>query len=309
MKNYQALFVVPSLIVFALAGCSGNDNSQNTDTDDRDAADSTDDIDTADKEDTENDTNGILNIIGLKDDDHVSGYTSGRINSNFEVPNTAGTWVQARLKITLKRCDATDPYVNGSWPAFWMLGSNSSERGYGGSVSWPSCGEIDIMEWIGSYDDTHYATNQWGSPGFTVDHNRPARVDFTIGPENWHVYGVRFNGGSITYTLDGQDLETKIYDDGEEHSHRIILNMALGGDMGGAIAEDFEYNILQIDWVRVTDASGTILWADEMDDENTTKSNWFVFMGNAYNNEKQYYTNWETDNFQWHNDPTLGECN
>jgi beta-glucanase (GH16 family) len=209
----------------------------------------------------------------------------------------------------MKRCNAGDPYVNGTWPAFWMLGGNSGEQGYGGSVAWPDCGEIDIIEWIGTYDATHYQTNQWGSPAFPVDHNSPSTVNYSIGPERWHTYGVRFNGDTITFTFDGQDVSTKSYNDADDHTHRILLNMALGGDMAGTIAGDFSSDELQIDWVRVKDASGNVLWSDEMDDENTTKSKWFPFIGFAYNNEEQYYTDWETDNFSRHDDSTLGECN
>ncbi len=134
-------------------------------------------------------------------------------------------------------------------------------------------------------------------------------MNYTTGPENWHVYGVRFNGGSITFTFDGTEVATKAYDDPAGHTHRILLNLALGGDMAGQIASDFEEEMLQADWIRVTDAGGNLLWADEMDDETFTKANWFSFIGFAYNNEEQYYTDWETDNFQWHNDSTLGECN
>jgi hypothetical protein len=40
------------------------------------------------------------------------------------------------------------------------------------------------------------------------------------------------------------------------------------GDMAGTIASDFSSDELQIDWVRVTDTLGNVLWSDEMDDEN-----------------------------------------
>jgi beta-glucanase (GH16 family) len=39
--------------------------------------------------------------------------------------------IEARMKL---------PSVPGFWPAFWMLGNNFNQ------VSWPECGEIDIME-------------------------------------------------------------------------------------------------------------------------------------------------------------------
>jgi len=35
------------------------------------------------------------------------------------------------------------PEGQGMWPALWMLGKNITD------VSWPSCGEIDIMEMVG----------------------------------------------------------------------------------------------------------------------------------------------------------------
>jgi hypothetical protein len=252
---------------------------------------------------------GILSIVGLKENDHGAQYTSGRLNSTYSVPNDAGTFVEARMKMALKRCTNSDPYVNGTWPTIWMLGSD--EPSYGGNVSWPGCGEIDIIEWLGKDNDSRYQTNQWGSPNFTVSHNSPGFVYYKsgAGPEEWHNYGVRFNGDTITFTFDGVNQGTKTYNDADSHSHRIILNMALGGDMGGTIASDFTSDTMQVDWVRVTNSSGAILWQDEMTSEATTKSKWTPFIGTAYNNEVQYYTNWEADNFKWHTNYSLGECN
>jgi beta-glucanase (GH16 family) len=307
MHIKRDIFLVLSFVLFACTDKSTNDQDSSNDAGSDSDSDSSSDADTPTDTGTDS-TSGILSIIGLRENDHGADYTSGRLNSNYEVPNDVGTWVQARLKMATKRCNAEDPYINGTWPAFWLLGSDSSEQGYGGSVAWPECGEIDIVEWIGSYDDTHYQTNQWGSPAFPVDHNSSTVVNYTTGPENWHVYGVRFNADSITFTFDGTDIATKSYDDSDDHSHRIILNLALGGDMAGEIAEDFEQGMLQVDWVRVTDAAGNLLWSDEMESESSVKENWFPHIGFAYNNEEQYYTDFEADNFKWHEDAALGQC-
>lgn len=44
------------------------------------------------------------------------------------------------------------------WPAFWMLGTNI------GTVGWPECGEIDIMEWVGNDSGhIHGSTHATGS--------------------------------------------------------------------------------------------------------------------------------------------------
>ena len=60
-------------------------------------------------------------------------YSSARIKTKGKFAFTYGK-VSARLKI---------PKGQGIWPAFWMLGSDF------GSVGWPNCGEIDILENIG----------------------------------------------------------------------------------------------------------------------------------------------------------------
>jgi hypothetical protein len=253
--------------------------------------------------------NGVLSIIGRKQDMNGAAYTSGRINSHYEVPNTPGTRVEVRAKMGRKRCNDADPFVDGTWPAIWMLGSDATEQNYGGNVVWPGCGEIDINEWLGAWNADHYLTNQWGEPVFRAAHNVPATVPYGAdGPEKWHVYGLRFNGDTITFLFNGADQATQTYADAAGHSHRIILNMALGGDLGGAMAADFVSDEIQIDWVRVFDAAGDLLWQDEMNDEATTKANWFPFTGRAYNNELQYYTNWAADNFEWHTDMQRGEC-
>ncbi len=62
------------------------------------------------------------------------GYQSVRMNTGGKHDFQYG-FVEARIKI---------PYGNGIWPAFWMLGSNI------GDVGWPACGEIDIMETVGT---------------------------------------------------------------------------------------------------------------------------------------------------------------
>ena len=67
----------------------------------------------------------------------VDSYTSARLNTNGKQTFTYGYMV-ARGRM---------PYGQGIWPAFWMMGTNI------GSVGWPTCDEIDIMENIGNSGD------------------------------------------------------------------------------------------------------------------------------------------------------------
>ncbi|MDG1145127.1 MAG: glycoside hydrolase family 16 protein, partial [Flavobacteriales bacterium] len=93
--------------------------------------------------------NGLLKIVAIKenfnDQGHTKQYTSARLNSKFSF--TYGK-VEVRAKL---------PYGVGTWPAIWTLGKNIIEPGgywtnSFGTTSWPTCGEIDIME--------HWGDNQ-----------------------------------------------------------------------------------------------------------------------------------------------------
>ena len=77
--------------------------------------------------------NGQLVIEADNENYSGNNYTSARMKTQGKWSWTYGR-IEARLKI---------PRGQGIWPAFWTLGSNI------GSVGWPTCGEIDIMENIG----------------------------------------------------------------------------------------------------------------------------------------------------------------
>ena len=93
-------------------------------------------------------SNGTLKIKALKetfeDQGVVKGYTSARLNSKF-------AFTYGRVEVRAKM-----PTGKGTWPAIWMLSKNISGHGnyfrslgFGG-LSWPDCGEIDIVEHWGS---------------------------------------------------------------------------------------------------------------------------------------------------------------
>lgn len=90
---------------------------------------------------------GYLHITAL----NPSGtdYTSGRITTKGKQEFTYGKVViRARL-----------PEGQGIWPALWMLGGNIS------TVSWPQCGEMDIMELLGQTPNKVYGTVHWNDNG------------------------------------------------------------------------------------------------------------------------------------------------
>ncbi|HHU37609.1 MAG TPA: glycoside hydrolase family 16 protein [Treponema sp.] len=90
-------------------------------------------------------SDGILKITAKKENYAGFAYTSGRINTKNKFAPKYG-------KIEVR---AMTPVGSGTWPAFWMLGSNMD------SVGWPKCGEVDIMEIFGANSATNLGTVHW----------------------------------------------------------------------------------------------------------------------------------------------------
>jgi len=88
-------------------------------------------------------SDGTLKIVAKRESYIYAGsrknYTSARLNSKFDMQ-------YGRIDVSAKL-----PESAGTWPAIWTLGTNINERGNyhgntAGSVGWPACGEIDLME-------------------------------------------------------------------------------------------------------------------------------------------------------------------
>ena len=101
---------------------------------------------------------GILHIRANKEDYEGSKYTSARMITKGKFSFTYGT-VEARIAL---------PVGKGIWPAFWMLGANID------AVSWPACGEIDIIEAVND-ENVVYGTNHWQYNGNHADYGNNTR--------------------------------------------------------------------------------------------------------------------------------------
>jgi beta-glucanase (GH16 family) len=183
--------------------------------------------------------NGILRITAKKEAYRGSEYTSARIVTRDKFEFTYGR-VEVRAKL---------PKGGGTWPAIWMLGSNIS------SVGWPACGEIDIMEHKGNdlgyiSSAIHNASGYANTPYF----NQQYKADVT---DVFHVYGIEWNSSKIQFTVDGNvhySYNPPFKNDNNwpfNKEHFIILNVAMGGTLGGNIDPNFTESAMEIDYVRV----------------------------------------------------------
>lgn len=180
--------------------------------------------------------NGNLIITAKKQRVQANSYTSARLKTQGKRQFTYGK-IEARIKL---------PVVQGLWPAFWMLGSNIN------AVSWPQCGETDIMEHINT-DSLIYGTIHWYNNG-----NASYGGNTTTSPSNYHIYDVVWDTASITWHVDGvqywtANIANNINNTGAFHlPFFIILNLAVGGNWPGNTIDNTKLPAsMYVDYVRV----------------------------------------------------------
>jgi len=191
---------------------------------------------------------GSLVIEAKKEVYNANNYTSARINTRNKEAFAYGK-VEARISL---------PIGKGTWPAYWMLGSTSS---------WPLCGEIDIMEHIGSQPTmlSHavHTSEKNGSKG----NNWYARKYLDNLENNYHTYAIEWEKAysdgddNISFFIDGiktatiweQHLNSAAANWPFNKNFFLIFNLAIGGTMGGTI-DDTAFNnpvLMKVDYVRV----------------------------------------------------------
>ncbi|OWV27500.1 licheninase [Fibrobacter sp. UWB1] len=189
---------------------------------------------------------GILHIRATKEDYEGSKYTSARMITKGKFSFTYGT-VEARIAL---------PVGKGIWPAFWLLGQNID------AVSWPACGEIDIIETVNS-ENIVYGTNHWanGSEYATYGNNTGSYRDqkFELDVTQFHNYKFTWDEKYIRMFVDDFMyheilIENSTGDTEEFHKpFFFILNVAVAGNWPGFEVDDSQFpNEMLVDYIRVT---------------------------------------------------------
>ena len=189
---------------------------------------------------------GILHIRATKEDYEGSKYTSARMITKGKFSFTYGT-VEARIAL---------PVGKGIWPAFWLLGQNID------AVSWPACGEIDIIETVNS-ENIVYGTNHWanGSEYATYGNNTEnyRNQKFELDVTQFHNYKFTWDEKYIRMFVDDFMyheilIENNTGDTEEFHKpFFFILNVAVAGNWPGFEVDDAQFpNEMLVDYIRVT---------------------------------------------------------
>ena len=177
--------------------------------------------------------------------------------------------IEARMKI---------PEGEGTWPAFWLLGANIDK------VHWPACGEIDIMEASAlqrygmAFGSLHSQPDDQYNFGITAN---VALDDFY---SKFHTFAIVWKKDQIDFLADDKVYKSVTKADMTSESNAVpgkgrrgwpfnkefflILNLAMGGSLGGDSAADFMVpptntagGTFLIDYVRYysVDGVGTLI--------------------------------------------------
>ena len=167
-------------------------------------------------------------------------YTSASLNTLGKF-----SFLNGRLEMRAKL-----PRGRGVWPAFWTLGGNI------GQVSWPTCGEIDVMELVGKEPDQIHGTAHWKGNGHHESQGKQLSVEKT--DTDFHVYAVEWTPERIAFFVDDRlynSVPVEKAGAGTDNPFRkpqyVLLNFALGGDWGGEIDDTILPQQYLIDYVRV----------------------------------------------------------
>jgi beta-glucanase (GH16 family) len=186
-------------------------------------------------------------------------YTSARLKSQGLFSFQYGR-IEAKMML---------PESQGMWPAFWLLGNSIA------TISWPQCGELDVMEHIDGGNPPAYAGGpplgyDWiagsvhgGASGSSEENGTQSYHPAGFSAAAWHTYGMIWTKGQIQFYVDSP---TNIYatfkstdaawsptpwpfDAGPQF---ILLNLAVGGSWPGNVNASTVFpSTMQVQYVRI----------------------------------------------------------
>jgi beta-glucanase (GH16 family) len=199
------------------------------------------------------DPTGILHITARNPSGTT--YTSARMKTEGLFSFQYGR-IEARLLL---------PESQGMWPAFWLLGNNIV------TLSWPACGELDVMEHIDGNNPPPYvggtppgydwiAGSVHGGTSASEANGTQQYHPNGFSAAAWHTYGMIWSKGQVEYYVDDPSNVyatftpanfpgTWPFDQGPQF---IILNLAVGGSWPGNVDGTTVFpGDMQVDYVRI----------------------------------------------------------
>jgi len=164
-------------------------------------------------------------------------YSSARLITRGKASWTYG-FFEVRAKL---------PCGKGTWPAIWMLGTSNE--------AWPGNGEIDIMEQVGMTPTEITGTIHTAATAGTFGKGSMTHVNDAC--TSFHNYQLTWTAESLSIGVDNVSYFTyKNPHMGKaswpfDSPQYLILNLAIGGDMGGPVDDSIFPRQLEVEYVRI----------------------------------------------------------
>jgi beta-glucanase (GH16 family) len=169
-------------------------------------------------------------------------YTSARLVTRGKASWTYGVF-EVRAKL---------PCGQGTWPAIWMLGTGGR---------WPDDGEIDILEQTGQNKTEILGTVHTRAYNYfngNLGVARGARTALPDACQAFHNYQLSWSADRIEIGVNG--VVYAVFENPKngdttrwpfDNPQYLLLNLAIGGDLGGAVDPAFTSQQMEVDHVRV----------------------------------------------------------
>ncbi len=180
---------------------------------------------------------GKLHIVATKQN---NSYRSARLLSKDKK-----TFVYGRIDFRAKM-----PIGKGIWPALWMLGNNF------GTVGWPRCGEIDIMEYLGHEPKKIYGTIHYNFGGLRSAGSSYLLTSADNFNSKYHIFTLLWSEYGMTWYVDYQPYfsvkDTDISFEAFKLPQFFIMNVAVGGIWPGNPDANTQFpQTMMVDYVRL----------------------------------------------------------
>ena len=190
--------------------------------------------------------NGRL-IIEARKDREDGGWTSARLTTRGRMSLLYGK-IEFSAKISGR---------DGCWAAIWLLGD-----AYRDEVSWPYCGELDILENYGrEIDDetgdglTHFSCHT-RAYYFKQGNHIASKKHVQQMAGKFHTYALEWTPESLQIFFNGEHVFT--YDKNENaleypfnDPQNLIMNLAMGGGRARKIDPSLTAERLEVEYIRV----------------------------------------------------------
>ena len=197
-------------------------------------------------------SDGTLKIIARRGEVACEGqngrlrpWTSGRLNSKDKAEFLYGR-LEARV-----RMHELNP---GTWAAFWMLENRIAEQPIKGDddvVGWPNfgAGEIDVWEWYAN-DSSRYITNFFNANACGAEY----RFQYEGGEADvldFHDYAIEWADDNIKFIFNSEVIREYDFSACSQYDEPmfVLINLAMGGNLGGAIDPNLDIATYEIDYV------------------------------------------------------------